>query len=199
MQKPLVENFKQLFLIVFSVVLGLFLSERIEERKDEKEARKLLSKITAEVNENKKLMESWVPYHREIAERLDSLSNNEQFIEHFIRDKSTLFKEILTRGTFMSEMPSSDAWDIAKSHPLIVNFDYDALLILSKIYYQQKSTFEPTEKISDLFFSPDFNIKENAKSNLQQFNGLMQEVVARELQLMNYFKEAEKILKFPNN
>lgn len=32
----------------------------------------------------------------------------------------------------MSEMPSNDAWDIAKSHPLVVNFDYNELLVLTE-------------------------------------------------------------------
>lgn len=199
MKKSIVENITQLFLIVFSVVLGLFLSERIEDRKNEKDATKLLSKIKSEVNDNKKLLEHWAPYHGEIATSLDSLCNNEKFVENFINDKSTLFKEVLTRGTFMSRMPSSDAWDIAKSHPLIVNIDYDELLILSKIYNQQKSTFEPAAKLSEIFYSPDFNTKENAKSNLQKFNGRMQEIVGREMQLINYYNEAEKVLKIQNN
>ena len=99
----------------------------------------------------------------------------------------------------MSRMPSSDAWDIAISHPLIVNFDYDELLMLSKIYNQQNSTFEPAEKISEIFFSPEFNTKEKAKANLQKFNSRMREIVGREMQLINYYNEAEKVLKLQNN
>jgi len=198
MKKSIIENTKQLFLIVFSVVFGLYLSERIEEQKDEKEAMKLLSKVTSEVNDNQKLLEHWAPYHREITERLDSLCNNETFIENFINDKSILFNEVLTRGTFMSRMPSSDAWDIAKSHPLVVNIDYEELLILSKIYNQQKSTYEPVAKIFEKFFTSDVNTKENAKPNLLEFQSQIQEIVGREVQLMNYFIEAEQILKFQN-
>ena len=133
MEKPVVKNTKQLFLIVFSVVLGIFLSERIEEQKNKNEATKLLSKVTSEISENKKLLEYWAPYHAEIAKSLDSLSNDGIFVEHFINDKTVLFREVLTEGTFMRRMPSSDAWDIAKSHPLIVNLDYDELLILSNV------------------------------------------------------------------
>lgn len=196
MKNPIIEKITQLFLIVFSVVLGLYLSERIEDRKNEKEATLLLSKIKSELNDNIKILEIWVPYHREILGSLDSLSTNKKFIEDFIIDKSTLFETVLTRGTFMGRSPSNDAWDIAKSHPLIVNFEYDELLLLSKIYNQQKSTFEPSSKISEIFFSNDFNTKENAGPNLLLFKNLMHEIVGRESDLMNYYNEAEKILKF---
>lgn len=199
MEKPIVKNITQLFLIVFSVVLGVFLSERIEEQKNKNEAAKLLAKVTSEVIENKKLLENWAPYHADIARSLNSLSNDDVFVENFINDKTTLYKEVLTEGTFMRRMPSSDAWDIAKSHPLIVNLDYDELLILSKVYNQQESTFELTDEISDIFFSPDFNSQEKAKSNLQSLNNLMQEISSREEALINYFKEAEEIFKLQND
>ncbi len=199
MKNSLTDNLKQLFLIVFSVVLGLFLSERIEERKNEREAAMLLSKITSEVNDNKKLLEEWVPYHRQIVHRLDSLINDETFINDFIDDESTLFEAILTEGNLMGSSPSDDAWDIAKSHPLIVHFDYEELLVLSRIYNQQAMTYEPIPKVIELLLSADFNNKEHAKPNLQTFKNQFREVVSREIQLMIYFKEAEKILNFQNN
>jgi len=129
MKNSILKYISQLILIVFSVVLGLYLSERIEDKKNEKEAAKLLNKIKLELNENKEILDHWVPYHRSIVNNLDSLSKNEVFIENFIKDKSTLYK-LFSRGTIMNDAPSNDAWDIAKSHPLIVNVDYEALLIL---------------------------------------------------------------------
>jgi hypothetical protein len=199
MKKSILKNIMQLFLIVFSVVLGLFLSERIEEIKNNKEAEKLLSRIKAEVKVNKIIVEEWTPYHREIAIKLDTLCNNDKFIEDFIKDESVLFDKLLTKGTFMSTMPTKDTWDIAKSHPLIVNFDYDQLLILSKVYNQQLVTFEPALQISDIFLSPDFNSKKNAKVNLQILKNRIREIVGRELQLLDYYNTADKILNLQNN
>ncbi|WP_299677867.1 hypothetical protein [uncultured Dokdonia sp.] len=195
MKKSILNNIKQIFLIVFSVVLGLFLNERIEESKNEKEAGKLLSKIKSEVKDNKKLIEYWLPYHKKIAKKLDSLNDNESFIEGFIEDESILYKKVLTSGTFMSDMPSEDAWDIAKSHPLIVNFDYEELLILSRVYTQQKMTFDPVSKISEIFLSPDINSTENARKNLHIFKNQMREIVSRESQLLEYYTKAAEILK----
>jgi len=195
MKKSLGENLKQLFFIVFSVVLGIFLSERIEEGKKEREAGLLLSKLISEVNDNRKLLEEWVPYHVDIVKRLDSLNQEETFIKLFVEDVSNLFEVVLTEGSIMKDMPSANAWDIAKSHPLIVHFDYGDLLILSKIYNQQAATYESIPQLSELFLSSDFNAKEKAKQNLQSFKNLMREVTTRELQLLSYYKEAEKILE----
>lgn len=195
MKKSIIKYFLQVFLIVFSVVLGLFLSERIEERKNEKDALKLLSKLKSELNENKKLLDYWVPYHGEIVVSLDSLSNDEKFIKNFINDKSAIY-EAFSRGTIMSDMPSNDAWDIAKSHPLIVNIDYDILLSLSKVFNQQKFTYESIPKLIDLMVSTEFNAKETARPNLQLFKDKLEEIYGREMQLVNYYNEAEKNLKF---
>lgn len=198
MKKPFTKYCLQVFLIVFSVVLGLYLSERIEERKNEKDAAKLLSKIKSELNVNKRLLDIWVPYHGEIINRLDSLLNDEKFIVNFINDKSAIF-EVFTKGTIMSDMPSNDAWDIAKSHPLIVNIDYDTLLRLSKVFNQQEITYESFPKLIDLILSPDFNAPEKARPNLQSFKNKLKDIYGRELQLLNYYRETEKILPLQNN
>ena len=184
----------QFVLIVFSVVLGIYVSERIEERKKREEAEVLLSKIKAEVIDNKTLLEKWVPYHYQINDKLDSLSKDPEFIEEFITDKFALFEAILTKGTFMGRAPSNDAWDIAKSHPLVVNIDYDKLLILSKIYKQQEATFEPGYKMFELFNSKDVNIRKDAQSNLVLMSNRIHELAAREKQLMYYYQQAEEIL-----
>ncbi|MEO1217926.1 MAG: hypothetical protein AAFY45_30640 [Bacteroidota bacterium] len=199
MRKSIQQNLKQLLLIVFSVVLGIFLSERIEERKKEREAALLLSKLKSEINDNKKLLEYWVPYHIEIVHRLDSLNKNEQFVRDFINDPSYLYNAVLTRGNLMSDSPSNDAWEIAKSHPLVVHFDYEDLLILSKIYNQQEGTYQSVPKLIELFLSADFNARGKAKQNLQSFRNQMREITSREVQLMNYFKEADTILKLKDS
>jgi len=182
----------QVVLIVFSVVLGLYLSEKIEDRKNVRNAQELFSKIDSELKTNKQLLDNWVPYHKEIIDRLDILSNDNRFIETFIIDKSEIY-EAFTRGTIMSEMPSSDAWDIAKAHPLMVNIDYDKLLILSKVYNQQEFTYESIPEIIDLMISPSFNSKDRAEQNVQLFRDKLQEVYGREIQLLNYYNEAVKL------
>lgn len=193
------QNITQVILIVFSVVLGLYLSERIEEGKNKQASDNLLAKITSEVNDNIILMDEWALYHQQIKGKLDSLSKDEVFIEQFIQNKSILLEKLLTRGTFMARRPSSDAWDIAKSHPLIVNFDYDKLVILSKIYNQQKITFEPGTEMFEIYKSKDVNLRKDAKLNLGLMSNRFRELIAREKQLMYYYKKSEEILGLKDN
>ena len=194
MKKSIKENITQLFLIVFSVVLGLYLSERIEENKSKKEAALLLSKITAEVNENRKPLEEWIPYHRQVYSSLDSLIEDDGFVQRFIEDESNLFKEVITNGNLMGETPSDEAWDITKSHPLVVHFDYDDMYVLSRIYNQQSMTYDPVPKLIELFLSADFNSSGVAKKNLQTFKNQLREVLTREIQLLQYIKDGDKTL-----
>jgi len=197
--KTIKENITQVALIVFSVVLGLYLSERIEERNKKQESDNLLAVIKSEVNDNIKLMEQLTSYHQEMHKNLDSLSKNEAFIAEFINDKSILFNTLFTKGSFLHRYPSNDAWDIAKSHPLIVNIDYDKLLTLSKIYNQQKLIFEPMDEMFKLYDSKDVNIEKEVKSNLKSISKHVHEIVAREVLLMYYYEEAKEILDLQGN
>ena len=60
-------------------------------------------------------------------------------------------------------------------------------------------TYESVPKIIELLISANFNNKEHAKLNLQAFKNQMLEIFSREIQLMNYFKEAETNLELSNN
>lgn len=198
MKETIGKYITQVFLIVFSVVLGLYLSERIEDRKNEREAQKLLSKIKSELNNNVKILDIWVPYHREMVQKLDTLVADEKFIEDFIADKSALYSAF-TKNTLMGESPSSDAWDIAKSHPLVVNFDYDELFVLSRIFNQQRTTYEPIPRLVEFLISNDLNAREQARANLISFKNRLNDISMRELQLVSYYNEAEKILNYQSN
>ncbi|MEO1258698.1 MAG: hypothetical protein AAFZ15_07865 [Bacteroidota bacterium] len=186
------ETITQFILIVFSVVLGLYLSERIEDGKKRQESDELLATIKSEVKDNLTLLEDWLPYHQEINKNLDSLSKDAGFIEEFIENKYALLDKLLTRGSFMKRSPASDAWDIAKSHPRIVNIEYKKLLVLSKIYNQQAATFEPATEMFEIFNTKDVNKEKDARSNLFLMSNHWRELVAREEQLMYYYKAANE-------
>lgn len=181
-------------LIVFSVVLGLYLSERIEEQKQARESKKLFATIQSEVKDNQMLVEEWSQYHEDLHKNLSQLLVDDSFVAAFTADKSLLFDTLLTRGTFMHRFPASDAWDIAKSHPLIINIDYEALLALSKIYNQQAATFEPLFEMIALMDSRDVNAAHDAKANLQTIAAKLKEIVGREKLLLQYYKNAEAAL-----
>jgi len=188
------KNLTQVILIVFSVVLGVYLSERIEERNKLREADDLLSTINLEVKDNLALLKFWVPYHQTASKNLINLSNDPEFIEQFIQEKFVFFKKVFTRNTVMGRMPVIDAWEIAKSHPLIVSIDYDKYLALSRIYNQQKVTFENVSGMFEIFEGKDVNARENAQSNLELISNRFRNFVSMEEQLMVYYKDAEETL-----
>lgn len=193
MNRPITEYLIQVAMIVFSVVLGLYLSERIEEHKNKKEAQQILSKVKSEVSRNKRIVEYWAPYHGKVVEVLDSLRASQDFVDRFIEDESAIYSAF-SRETMMGDMVSSDAWDIAKSHPLFVSLDYDQLLILSKIYNQQEFCFSTISDFIELMISTDLNSPGKAEANLQMIRNQLHEIYGRERQLMHYFDEGAEIL-----
>ncbi|MCR9131795.1 MAG: hypothetical protein NXI08_04445 [bacterium] len=198
LKKTLLSSLSQVFLIVFSVVLGLILTEKIEDRKNEKDAQLLLSKINAELKQNKIILDNWVPYHLEIANALDSLVINDSFLADFSEDRAALY-QVFSRGTLIGETPVNDAWDIAKNHPLIVNFEFDELLALSKIYNQQDLTYESLGDLIGLLLSPNLNSQANGSENLLLFRNQFREFTMRQVQLSDYYTEGEKILNYTGN
>ena len=195
MKESVIKSGSQVILIVFSVVLGLFLSERIEDRKNSQEAAKLMSKLKLELKENKKILDKWLPYHKNLIDSLNILVKDDQFVSDFINDKSRLI-EVFYMKSIMGETPSHDAWDIAKSHPLVINFKYEDLFAASKIYNQQEGTYTPLERLMDQFLDSGFNSKEKAKANLIIFTNNLEEMYSRENQLLYFYNEANKIIKY---
>lgn len=194
MKKSITNYLTQICLIVFSVVLGIFLSERIEEGKRKRESGILFATIQSELKDNIRILNKWVPYHEEVHQKLDSLAKDEGFLVEFITDRDVLYAKLLKKGTFMGESPGSDAWDIAKSHPRIVNIDYEKLYAISRIYKQQEITFEPGMEMFKIMQSKDVNKPGEAEVSLALMLDRMFELVARERQLVFYYQEGIEIL-----
>ena len=71
---------------------------------------------------------------------------------------------------------------------------YDQLLILSRIHKQQEHTFEPAFQMFDLLNSKDVNTEEDARVNLEIISNHMHELVARENDLIYFYKQGAEIL-----
>ncbi len=189
MKKEIKEYIVQIILIVFSVVLGLYLNKKIEDRNDRKEAEKLFSIIKQELTNNRTLLLDWQPYHKEISENLRDSLRSETFVQAFIKNRFSIFK-LATRGSIMGASPSSDAWEMAKSNPILMNIGYDKMFLLSKIYNQQRDAFVPADEMYKLYGSTDFNAAEHAEENLLILQGHFSELVGRESALIKYYNQA---------
>jgi len=195
MKKLLNEYIPQVLLIVFSVVLGLFLNQKMVDYNDQKKADQLLSMIESEIKSNQEIVADYYPYHAGIYEKLDSLKNDEAFLKEFYKDRFVLFNQLLTRSTFMGQSLSRSAWETMKLNPLVSEISFDKLRTLTETYVQQKGTYSPFDKLDKLINTPFLNAPENAKENLQLMSISMRELVAREKQLLDYYKITLEELK----
>jgi len=189
MKKEIKEYIVQVILILFSVVLGLYLNKKIEDRNERKEAEKLFSLIKQDLADNRLLLLDWQPYHKEISENLRDSIGSATFIDAFVDNRHSIAR-LMTRGTFMERTPSYDAWEMAKSNPILMNIGYDKMFLLSKIYNQQLDTFDPVKEIYKLYNSTGFNTSEHAKENLQILQTHLQELEGRESLLIQYYDQA---------
>jgi len=124
------------------------------------------------------LLLEWQPYHEEMNKKLKDSLKSESFVKAFIKNRYSLSK-LAPKGTFMGEFPTEDAWEMAKSNPILMNIGYDKMFLLSKIYNQQSITFEPTEEVAKLFSSTDFNAPEDAEVNLTILQFHLNELASR--------------------
>jgi len=150
MKKILKEYIPQVILIVFSVVLGLYLNQIIVDRNENAKAKELVALVFEEINSNRALIAEWHPYHDSIKLNFQVIKNDANFVKSFIEDKDTLFKTLFTRGKFMQQFPSTSAWEITKSNPLVSKIDYVITKLIAEIYNVQNNMFNPVFKMFDL-------------------------------------------------
>jgi len=200
MKKVIEVYIPQLLLIVFSVVLGLYLNQKMLERNNKKKAEQLLSMVRSEINTNQKILEEWYPYHRKVVIKLDSVKNDPKFIKAFEQDKNALFQLLFSRPSFMGETPTDAAWEVTKLNSVVSEIDFKKMSLLTKAYHQQQMTFQPVlPKLMDFFQKPFLNSPENAEENLNALSSMLNELVAREDELLFRYRnviesfEKEKI------
>ncbi len=193
MMRFLKEYVPQVLLIVFSVVLGLFLSEKIKERQDKQMAQQLVSHLKTEIEQCRETMLEWMPYHKNLKHKLDSLRVDDSFIKEFENDPSAIF-EVAPRGFFNGKV-TSVAWETALLNPAISEISYHQLRDFKSVYNQLDITFfdttlSPMSDIMNLFTDPDFNAPNKSKQNLQAFSMSTQELIGREIDVIIYCNRA---------
>jgi len=187
-KKLLKEYIPQVLLIVFSVVLGLFLSERINKQQEKKMAKQLVSHLKTEVNQWRETMLDWMPYHKDLKNKVDSLRMNDQFIQSFEKN-ADVFRNLSTQGIFNGTVTSA-AWETALLNPAISEISYAQLRDFSKVYTQIDHTTKSLYDVNDLYMDVDINTKGKSRKNLKEFSMLMNEFIGRETRLIFYCNEA---------
>jgi len=198
MKKILKEYIPQVILIVFSVVLGLYFNQILVDRNENAKAKELMALVVEEINSNRALIAEWHPYHDSIKLNFQLLKNDANFIERFIEDKHTLVSTLFTRGKFMQQFPSTSAWEITKSNPLVSNINYENTKLITDIYNVQNNMFNPVFKMFDLHNTTGMNKEQLAKENLDIMYFHIKETVGRKLYYLELYDAALAKIKVDN-
>ncbi len=188
MKKFFREYVPQILLIVFSVVLGLYLNEKIQSRQDKRMAKQLVDQLRLEIKNNRATIIEWLPYHERAKAVIDSLKTEQKFIDSFVQDSRAIY-QAAPRGLFNGEL-SKSAWETASLNPAMSEISYHNLRAYSKVYSQMDITFQPIEKLSELFLSKDFNAQDQVEHTLFSSSRLFRELIGREYRFLIYCNEA---------
>lgn len=186
-------------LIVFAVVLGFVVNEWRAEVRAEREAAVALERIEREMANNAAILETVIPYHEGVIERIGVAVAAIESGEAPERGVFLmLIPEILPRGMQEPRL-SRIAWDYAEQRGEMDPLDYALVSDLAYIYSTQDSGVESTWRaIVEQFFGRIEGVTEGElrpRLILMQF--AFQELVAQERFLLSLQQRALTELQSP--
>jgi hypothetical protein len=105
------------------------------------------------------------------------------------------FSSFTHNKSLLPRMPSKAAWEALKLNPSLAENEFKLFQALTATYDQQELTFEPVFEILDLVTSHAYFREELAKHNLYIISAKLEETVAREQTLLNYYDQTLAILE----
>ena len=184
----------QVILIVISVVLGILFSGIIEKRADRLKGEEIVTNLVKEIQLNLKELEDWHPFHVSVKDKLDSIRKEKEFLKAFDKNSFEIYKIASERRTLMNARITDVAWETAKLNPVISEIPFSSLTVISNVYAQQLSTFQPLEQVEKIMTKPYYNSIENSEENLRLVSENLWELLGREKQLIFMYREALKAL-----
>jgi len=139
-------------LIVFSVLLALFLNDRWQTSRETEAGRRQLEGIRSELEENRRIVESWLKRHAEIAERVAALraagSDRKLVVINHQLQLDVVFGQSL-----IDSMLRSPSWEAAKTTGLVRMFQPELVNRLADVYsMQEEGPMRSLERIAGLLF-----------------------------------------------
>jgi hypothetical protein len=171
--------------IVLSVALGFAVSQFGEYRNDRQLAQRMLQSIRTEVEYNARMLEPFVPFHREWRDRLtqaDSKAVSTTGVDFLFAARPPLPPQIRTNVPLLRHA----AWDTATSTGALRLIDYDLAAGFSEIYSLQQyaaSTF------SSLFGQSAFYDPGGGPATARLAQTTMQEMTWTEEQLIGLYEK----------
>lgn len=179
----------QAVLIFASVFLAFWMSANREKNQMNDATQKSKIAIIKEFEANQKILERWIPYHKELQLGLEYLLVNQV-------DTISQFNPSLIQGYnkgIMQEIITTYASDFIKDNQL--NFDIETKMLVNKTYQQHAYVDKAIRDITDDFFTKmELFEEKHIINNYNMFYLLIQELIGQEEALLeNLKKTIEKI------
>jgi len=162
MKKNIIKYLIEFLIVAFGVFLGSYANEKQNEKKINKNKEKAIENIISELENNKKKLENAIEYHQLYKAYFDSIVQTipkESYKELYIEsDKFRYYKAKEWKGFGFAEFEST-AFETAKMSGALQNMDIQLLQEISNIYNQTKHLENLDNKINDLMYEGDYNIK----------------------------------------
>jgi hypothetical protein len=195
MRNKIWEYLTQALLIIFSVVLALALNEYRGSRLAKQELQRSLNLVKQEIEANQHVTRQVYTQHQKMVERIDSLMLGDSLIKTIQTEFGPRFSSFTHNKSLLPRMPSKAAWEALKLNPSLAENEFKLFQALTATYDQQELTFEPVFEILDLVTSHAYFREELAKHNLYIISAKLEETVAREQTLLNYYDQTLAILE----
>lgn len=186
-------------LIVFAVVLGFIVNEWRADVRADRDAAVALERIAQEMESNAAMLESVIPYHEAVIDRIgDALAGIDSGETPERGVFLTLIPDLLPRGMQEPSL-SRIAWDYAEQRGEMDPLDYALVSDLAHIYTAQESGVESTWRaIVEQFFGRIEGVTDNElRPRLILMRFAFQELVAQERFLLSLQREALADLNGP--
>ena len=189
-------NYKEILLesvlIMFSVLFALVLSEYINSVKDEEQKEIALQNIKNEIIENKKIVESWMPIHEEIYDRLNEFINNDKIQKQAIQN-NVVNTNIIIKNTIVKKIISDVAWITLQNSKIMGDIEFEKTIKIAELYnlevYGVKKTLN---QIIDILRSRETLDSKKLKSTLLLLRSAFHEIISQEIYLLKYYDETLK-------
>lgn len=193
-----IDYFFQAILIIFSVLFALLINRYTENLKIKKQKNIAWESIRQELKNNYIILKDWQQRHEETLSHTQNLLKlPPDSLQRIIFSTGSFNFGALTGGkSLLDDIPTSTAWDTAKSTGIISEFDYNTIEKLTKIYTLQDNILNYTlRNLLDLFYDRTTQQQEEMNVTLVLFQSQFREIIGQERLLLEYYEQMPDIVK----
>jgi hypothetical protein len=181
-------------LIVLSVLLALFINEWKSNHNEKKETRKMMDNIITEISNNQMFIDSLIPYHVSVFEKIQEAAINDSLEITFMENGYFEINAIAQKGVKQGDLQRI-AWIVAKEEKISNRITFEESQILFSVYEQQSRVLKTIDRIIDILGSREIHRKELIEESVIVLAIEWNEMIAQEKELSYRYARSLKQLK----